>query len=71
MLRFFQIWPTGQLAPIQLTGVFAAGWGVELDAAGLLEDLDPYIAADSKIDLDDIAPISANLAKKLAERQNF
>ncbi|MGR3291144.1 MAG: hypothetical protein ACU0C9_08100, partial [Paracoccaceae bacterium] len=25
-------------------GVFAAGWGVELDASGLLEDLDPYIA---------------------------
>ncbi|NMD07507.1 MAG: extracellular solute-binding protein, partial [Phyllobacteriaceae bacterium] len=25
-------------------GVFAAGWGVELDAAGLLEDMDPYIA---------------------------
>ncbi|MEL7082550.1 MAG: extracellular solute-binding protein, partial [Pseudomonadota bacterium] len=24
-------------------GVFAAGWGVELDAAGLLEDLDPYV----------------------------
>src|SRR5215207_10821082 len=27
-------------------GVFAAGWGVELDAAGLLEDLDPYVAKD-------------------------
>ena len=37
-------------------GVFAAGWGVELDAAGLLEDLDPYIAKDDKIDMDDIAP---------------
>ncbi|MEI7601344.1 MAG: extracellular solute-binding protein, partial [Aestuariivirga sp.] len=24
-------------------GVFAAGWGVELDSAGLLEDLDPYV----------------------------
>ena len=33
-------------------GVFAAGWGVELDAAGLLEDMDPYIAKDTKLDLD-------------------
>ena len=37
-------------------GVFAAGWGVELDAAGLLEDLDPYVAKDTKIDMNDIAP---------------
>ena len=36
--------------------VFAAGWGVELDAAGLLEDLDPYVAKDPKIDINDIAP---------------
>jgi len=45
-------------------GVFAAGWGVELDAAGLLEDLDPYIAADSKIDLDDIAPYFREFGQK-------
>ena len=32
-------------------GVFAAGWGVELAAAGLLEDLDPYVAKDAKLDL--------------------
>ncbi len=46
-------------------GVFAAGWGVELDAAGLLEDLDPYIAADSKIDLDDIAPYFREFGQKV------
>ena len=27
-----------------------AGWGVELAAAGLLENLDPYIEKDKKID---------------------
>mgnify|MGYP001795757645 CR=1 FL=1 len=37
-------------------GVFASGWGVELVSAGLVENLDPYIAADDKIDLQDIAP---------------
>jgi len=36
-------------------GVFASGWGVELVSAGLVENLDSYIAADDKIDLDDIA----------------
>jgi multiple sugar transport system substrate-binding protein len=46
-------------------GVFAAGWGVELDAAGLLEDLDPYIAADPKIDLDDIAPYFREFGQKV------
>ncbi|MDA9666195.1 extracellular solute-binding protein [bacterium] len=46
-------------------GVFAAGWGVELDAAGLLEDLDPYIAADAKIDLDDIAPYFREFGQKV------
>ena len=46
-------------------GVFAAGWGVELDAAGLLEDLDPYIANDDKIDLDDIAPYFREFGQKV------
>ncbi|MEO0918647.1 MAG: extracellular solute-binding protein [Pseudomonadota bacterium] len=46
-------------------GVFAAGWGVELDAAGLLEDLDPYVAADDKIDLDDIAPYFRDFGQKV------
>ncbi|MEO1536999.1 MAG: extracellular solute-binding protein [Pseudomonadota bacterium] len=46
-------------------GVFAAGWGVELDAAGLLEDLDPYIAADDKIDMDDIAPYFREFGQKV------
>ena len=46
-------------------GVFAAGWGVELDAAGLLEDLDPYIAKDSKIDMNDIAPYFRDFGQKI------
>ena len=46
-------------------GVFAAGWGVELDAAGLLEDLDPYVAADDKIDLGDIAPYFREFGQKV------
>ncbi len=46
-------------------GVFAAGWGVELDAAGLLEDLDPYVAADDKIQLDDIAPYFREFGQKV------
>ena len=37
-------------------GVFAAGWGVELARAGLLEDLTPYVAKDAKLDENDIAP---------------
>lgn len=46
-------------------GVFAAGWGVELDAAGLLEDLDPYIAKDKKIDMNDIAPYFRDFGQKI------
>jgi len=46
-------------------GVFAAGWGVELDSAGLLEDLDPYIAKDSKIDINDIAPYFRDFGMKI------
>ena len=46
-------------------GVFAAGWGVELDAAGLLEDMDPYIAKDTKIDLDDVAPYFREFGQKV------
>ena len=46
-------------------GVFAAGWGVELDAAGLLEDLDPYVAADTKINMDDIAPYFRDFGQKV------
>ena len=45
--------------------VFAAGWGVELAAAGLLENLDPYIAKDGKIDLQDIAPYFREFAQKI------
>ena len=46
-------------------GVFAAGWGVELDAAGLLEDLDPYIAKDTKINMADIAPYFREFGQKV------
>ncbi|MFM8607689.1 MAG: ABC transporter substrate-binding protein [Hyphomicrobiales bacterium] len=46
-------------------GVFAAGWGVELDAAGLLEDLDTYIAKDKKIDAADIAPYFREFGQKI------
>ncbi len=46
-------------------GVFAAGWGVELDAAGLIADLDPLVQADSKIDLADIAPYFREFGQKI------
>ena len=46
-------------------GVFAAGWGVELDAAGLLEDMEPYIAKDTKIDMADIAPYFREFGQKI------
>ncbi len=36
-------------------GVFASGWGVELVSGGLVENLDPYVAKDDKLDIDDIA----------------
>ena len=45
--------------------VFAAGWGVELDAAGLLENLDPYIAKDTKIDIADLAPYFRDFGMKI------
>jgi multiple sugar transport system substrate-binding protein len=46
-------------------GVFAAGWGVELAGAGLLEDLDPYIAKDTKLNPDDIAPYFREFGQKV------
>lgn len=36
-------------------GVFASGWGVELVSGGLVENLDPFVAKDEKLDIDDIA----------------
>jgi multiple sugar transport system substrate-binding protein len=45
--------------------VFAAGWGVELAAAGLLENLDPYIEKDTMIDAQDIAPYFRDFAQKI------
>lgn len=46
-------------------GVFASGWGVELVSGGLVENLDPYIAADDKIDLQDIAPYFRDFNQKV------
>ena len=46
-------------------GVFAAGWGVELAAAGLLEDLTPYVEKDTKLDLNDIAPYFREFGQKI------
>jgi multiple sugar transport system substrate-binding protein len=45
--------------------VFATGWAVELADADLLEDLTPYVAADDKIDIDDIAPFFREYNQKI------
>ncbi len=52
-------------------GVFASGWGVELVSADLVENLDPYIAEDMKIDLDDIAPYFRDFNQKVAGSTYF
>ena len=46
-------------------GVFAAGWGVELASAGLLENLDDYVAKDTKLDPMDIAPYFREFGQKI------
>lgn len=46
-------------------GVFASGWAVELDAAGLLEDLTPYVEADPLIDMGDVAPYFREINQKI------
>ncbi|MEM1428072.1 MAG: extracellular solute-binding protein [Pseudomonadota bacterium] len=46
-------------------GVFASGWGVELVSGGLVENLDPYLEADEKIDLADIAPYFRDFNQKV------
>lgn len=46
-------------------GVFASGWGVELVSAELVENLDPYIANDTMIDLMDIAPYFRDFNQKV------
>jgi multiple sugar transport system substrate-binding protein len=45
--------------------VFASGWAVELADADLLEDLTPYVEADDKIDLQDIAPYFREFNQKI------
>ncbi|MDA8747371.1 extracellular solute-binding protein [Litoreibacter sp.] len=52
-------------------GVFASGWGVELVSGDLVENLDPYLAADDKIDLADIAPYFRDFNQKVAGSTYF
>lgn len=52
-------------------GVFASGWGVEMVDGGLLENLDPYIAKDDKIDLQDIAPYFREYNQKIAGKTHL
>ncbi len=47
-------------------GVLASGWSVELVNGGLLENLDPYVAKDTKIDMADIAPYFREYNQKIA-----
>lgn len=46
-------------------GVFASGWAVELVDGDLVENLDPYIAKDDKIDMADIAPYFREFNQKI------
>jgi multiple sugar transport system substrate-binding protein len=46
-------------------GVFASGWAVEMADGDLLENLDPYIAKDDKIDISDIAPYFREYNQKI------
>ena len=46
-------------------GVVTAGWVVELAAAGLLEDLTPYVEKDTKLDLQDIAPYFREMSQRI------
>lgn len=46
-------------------GVFASGWAVEMADGDLLENLDPYIAKDDKIDIPDIAPYFREYNQKI------
>ncbi|MEL6435498.1 MAG: extracellular solute-binding protein [Pseudomonadota bacterium] len=52
-------------------GVFASGWGVEMVSGDLVENLDPYLAADDKIDLDDIAPYFRDFNQKVSGSTYF
>ncbi|MEO9821237.1 MAG: extracellular solute-binding protein [Paracoccaceae bacterium] len=52
-------------------GVFASGWGVELVSGGLVQSLDDYIAADDKIDLQDIAPYFRDFNQKVSGSTYF
>ena len=52
-------------------GVFASGWGVELVSGDLVENLDSYLAADDKIDLEDIAPYFRDFNQKVSGSTYF
>ncbi|MEX0695986.1 MAG: extracellular solute-binding protein [Dongiaceae bacterium] len=45
--------------------VLASGWAVEMADADLLEDLTPYVEADDKLDLMDIAPYFREVNQKI------
>lgn len=46
-------------------GVFASGWAVEMVDGGLLADLSDFVAADDKLDPDDIAPYFREFNQKI------
>ncbi|MEM9439930.1 MAG: extracellular solute-binding protein [Pseudomonadota bacterium] len=46
-------------------GVFASGWAVEMQDAGLLADLSDFVAADDKLKIDDIAPYFRDFNQKI------
>jgi multiple sugar transport system substrate-binding protein len=46
-------------------GVFASGWAIEMQAGGLLADLSDFVAKDTKIKMDDIAPYFREFNQKI------
>jgi multiple sugar transport system substrate-binding protein len=46
-------------------GVFASGWAVEMQDAGLLADLSDFVAADDALKIDDIAPYFRDFNQKI------
>ncbi|MGI9417515.1 MAG: ABC transporter substrate-binding protein [Geminicoccaceae bacterium] len=46
-------------------GVFASGWAVELQDAGLLADLSDFVAKDDALEIDDIAPYFREFNQKI------
>ena len=46
-------------------GVFASGWAVEMQDAGLLADLTDFVAEDDALKIDDIAPYFRDFNQKI------